>query len=101
MFLKTKQMNISLISTTATAFLLLAVPQFAFAGVESMMSNLQSAILNVLAPIICVGGLIFNGFKLAMGDESAKRALFWSCIGTVITFTAPSLLSFLQTRVAG
>ena len=73
---------------------------FAFAGVETMMSNLQSAILNILAPAICVGGIIFNGFKLAMGDESAKRALLWSCIGTVISFTAPSILSFLQTRVA-
>ncbi|MGK5083415.1 TrbC/VirB2 family protein [Bdellovibrionota bacterium FG-1] len=72
----------------------------AFAGIESMMGNLQSAILNVLAPMICVGGIIFAGFKLAMGDESAKRMLFWSCVGTVITFTAPSILSFLQTRVA-
>ena len=75
-------------------------PTFAFASVEGMMSNLQSAILNVLAPAICVGGIIFAGFKLAMGDESAKRMLFWSCIGTVISFTAPSILSFLQTRVA-
>ena len=65
-----------------------------------MMSNLQGAILNVLAPMVCIGGIIFNGFKLAMGDESAKRALFWSCVGTVISFTAPSILSFLQTRVA-
>lgn len=75
-------------------------PAFAYAGVETMMSNLQSAILNVLAPAICVGGIIFSGFKLAMGDESAKRMLFWSCIGTVIAFTAPSILSFLQNRVA-
>ncbi len=75
-------------------------PTFAFAGVENMMSNLQAAILNVLAPAVCVGGIIFSGFKLAMGDESAKRMLFWSCIGTVIAFTAPSILSFLQNRVA-
>ena len=75
-------------------------PTFAFASVETMMSNLQSAILNVLAPAVCVGGIIFSGFKLAMGDESAKRMLFWSCVGTVISFTAPSILSFLQTRVA-
>lgn len=79
---------------------LVLIPNAAFAGVETMMSNLQSAILNVLAPIICVGGIIFSGFKLAMGDESAKRMLFWSCVGTVIAFTAPSILSFLQTRVA-
>lgn len=72
----------------------------AWAGVENMMGNLQSAILNVLAPMICIGGIIFAGFKLAMGDESAKRMLFWSCIGTVVCFTAPSILSFLQTRVA-
>ena len=72
----------------------------AYAGIENMMGNLQFAILNVLAPMICVGGIIFAGFKLAMGDESAKRMLRWSCIGTVITFTAPSILSFLQTRVA-
>jgi type IV secretory pathway VirB2 component (pilin) len=78
----------------------LLTPMCAFASVEGMMSNLQSAILNVLAPMICVGGIIFAGFKLAMGDESAKRMLFWSCIGTVISFTAPSILSFLQNRVA-
>jgi hypothetical protein len=35
-----------------------------------------------------------------MGDESAKKTLLWSCFGTVVTFSAPSLLSFLQTRVA-
>ena len=75
-------------------------PVLVFADVQDMMSNLQSAILNVLAPIVCVGGIIFSGFKLAMGDESAKRMLFWSCIGTVIAFTAPSILAFLQTRVA-
>lgn len=79
---------------------LMAFPVQVFAGVETMMSNLQSAILNVLAPMICVGGIIFSGFKLAMGDESAKRMLGWSCVGTVIAFTAPSILSFLQNRVA-
>ena len=75
-------------------------PAYSYAGVETMLSNLQSAILNVLAPIICICGIIFSGFKLAMGDESAKRMLGWSCIGTVICFTAPSILSFLQNRVA-
>ncbi len=80
---------------------LLLLPLSSYASVESMMSNLQSAILNILAPALCLGGIIFSGFKLAMGDESAKRMLFWSCIGTVIAFTAPSILSFLQNRVAG
>lgn len=84
--------------TTIMVLLSMSVP--AFASIDSMMSNLESAILNVLAPMVCVGGIIFAGFKLAMGDESAKRMLFWSCIGTVIAFTAPSILSFLQTRVA-
>ena len=78
----------------------LLCPLYSYASVETMMSNLQSAILNVLAPVICICGIIFSGFKLAMGDESAKKMLFWSCVGTVITFTAPSLLSFLQNRVA-
>lgn len=72
----------------------------AFAGIENVMGNLQSAFLNVLAPIVCIGGIIFSSFKLAMGDESAKRMLFYSCIGTVFAFAAPSLLSFLQNRVA-
>ncbi len=89
-----KKQNYYLIFITAL------MPTLAFAGVETMMSNLQSAILNILAPAVCVGGIIFSGFKLAMGDESAKRMLFWSCIGTVVAFTAPSILSFLQTRVA-
>ena len=78
----------------------LLCPIYSYASVETMMSNLQSAILNVLAPVICICGIIFAGFKLAMGDESAKKMLAWSCIGCVITFTAPSLLSFLQNRVA-
>ena len=76
------------------------LPIYSYAGVESMMSNLESAILNVLAPVICVCGIIFNAFKMAMGDESAKTKLFWSCIGTIICFTAPAIMSFLQTRVA-
>lgn len=87
-------------SITPLILALALSPTMAFAGLETMMSNLQSAILNVLAPAICVGGIIFSGFKLAMGDESAKRMLFWSCIGTVVAFTAPSILSFLQNRVA-
>lgn len=69
-------------------------------GVQQMMGNLQSAILNVLAPMICIGGIIYSGTKLAMGEEAGKKMLFWSCIGTVITFSAPSLLSYLQNRVA-
>ena len=72
----------------------------AFAGVETMMSNLQSALLEIVAPAVCICGLVFAGFKLAMGDESAKGMLFWSCIGTVLAFSAPSLLTFLSTRVA-
>jgi type IV secretory pathway VirB2 component (pilin) len=75
-------------------------PIYAYADVPTMMSNLQSAILNVVAPIACICGVIFSGIKLAMGDESSKKTLLWSCLGTVITFSAPSLLSFLQTRVA-
>ncbi len=94
--MKLNKMSKLLPFVLATGF----TPVVAFAGVETMMSNLQSAILDVLAPAICVGGIIFSGFKLAMGDESAKRMLFWSCIGTVISFTAPSILSFLQNRVA-
>jgi type IV secretory pathway VirB2 component (pilin) len=72
----------------------------AFAGVETMMSNLQSALLEIIAPAVCICGLVFSGFKLAMGDESGKPMLFWSCIGTVLAFSAPSLLTFLSTRVA-
>jgi type IV secretory pathway VirB2 component (pilin) len=72
----------------------------AFAGVETMMSNLQSALLEIVAPAVCICGLVFAGFKLAMGDESAKHMLFWSCVGTVLAFSAPSLMSFLSTRVA-
>ena len=74
--------------------------QFSFAGIGEMSQNLQNAILDVLAPMICVGGLIFSAFKLAMGDESAKRALFWSCIGTILTYSAPSILSYLHHNVA-
>lgn len=96
--MKLKLKNVLLFPASIIGLVL--IPNAAFAGVETMMSNLQSAILNVLAPIICVGGIIFSGFKLAMGDESAKRMLFWSCVGTVVAFTAPSILSFLQTRVA-
>jgi type IV secretory pathway VirB2 component (pilin) len=83
---------------TVLAGLTLTSP--AFAGVETMMSNLQSTLLEIVAPAVCICGLVFAGFKLAMGDESAKHMLFWSCIGTVLSFSAPSLLSFLQTRVA-
>ena len=72
----------------------------AYAGVETMMSNLQSVLLEIVAPAVCICGLVFAGFKLAMGDESAKQMLLWSCIGTVLAFSAPSILSFLQTRVA-
>lgn len=86
-------------SALAAAAMML-IPQASFAGLETMMSNLQSTLLTVLAPIVCVGGIIFSAFRLAMGDESAKRMLFWSCIGTVAAFTAPSIMSFLQTRVA-
>jgi type IV secretory pathway VirB2 component (pilin) len=78
----------------------LLTPMYALADVQTMMDRLQGAILNVLAPTICVGAIIFNGFKLAMGDESGKRALFWSCVGTVISFTAPSIISFLRNQVA-
>ena len=91
----TNKKHLTLLTTTG-----MLMPFYAHASVEGMMSNLQSAILTVLAPMICVGGIIFAGFKLAMGDESAKRMLYWSCIGTVISFTAPSILSFLQNRVA-
>ena len=48
----------------------------AFAGVETMMSNLQNALLEIVAPAVCICGLVFAGFKLAMGDESAKHMLF-------------------------
>lgn len=75
-------------------------PLYSYADVSTMMTNLQSAILNVVAPMSCICGVIFSGIKLAMGDESAKKTLLWSCFGTVVTFSAPSLLSFLQTRVA-
>ncbi len=74
--------------------------QSSFASITDMTRNLQTAVLEVLAPMICVGGIIFSGFKLAMGDEAGKRMLFWSCVGTAITFTAPSLLSYLQHNVA-
>jgi type IV secretory pathway VirB2 component (pilin) len=83
---------------TLLAGMMTAAP--AFAGVETMMSNLQSMLLEIVAPAVCICGLVFAGFKLAMGDESAKQMLFWSCIGTVLAFSAPSLLTFLSTRVA-
>jgi type IV secretory pathway VirB2 component (pilin) len=87
---------------TSTPFLLASLVSTspAFAGVETMMSNLQATLLEIVAPAVCICGLVFAGFKLAMGDESAKHMLLWSCIGTVLAFSAPSLLTYLQTRVA-
>jgi type IV secretory pathway VirB2 component (pilin) len=87
---------------TQTPFLLASLVSTspAFAGVETMMSNLQATLLEIVAPAVCICGLVFAGFKLAMGDESAKHMLLWSCIGTVLAFSAPSLLTYLQTRVA-
>lgn len=78
--------------------LLVGVP--AFADITSMMNNLENTVLLVLAPIVCVCGLILSGFKLAMGDESGKSMMICSCIGTVLTFSAPTILSYLQNRVA-
>lgn len=99
---KTKYKRISMKNKLVTALITISslTPMYAHAGVETMMSNIQNAILNILAPMICICGIIFNGFKLAMGEESAKKALLWSCFGTIAAFSAPGILSFLQNRVA-
>ena len=83
-----------------TVFLLL-VPATCFASVDGMLNHLQSAVLTVVAPAVCVFGIIYSGFKLAMGDEAAKKMLGLSCFGTVVTFTAPAIISYLKDNVAG
>ena len=83
------------------SLVLLLIPATCFASVDGMLNHLQSAVLNVVAPVICVFGIVYSGFKMAMGDESAKKMLALSCFGTIITFTAPAIINYLKDNVAG
>ena len=83
-----------------SALLVMAMSSRALAGVPDMVRNLETAVLEIIAPLFCIGGVVFMGIRLAMGDEGAKKGLLWSCFGTVVAFTGPSILSYLQNHIA-
>jgi type IV secretory pathway VirB2 component (pilin) len=77
----------------------IAVPELAFASVESSMMALQNELLGTIMPLLSVLGLLFAGLAYLTGSPNARSILSAAIIGAVIGFGAQSIVALIQSIV--
>lgn len=76
-----------------------ALPDLAFASVESSMTALTQELLGTILPLLSVLGLLFAGMAYLTGSPNARSYLGAAIIGAVIGFGAQSIVSLIQNIV--
>lgn len=77
----------------------MAVPDLAFASVESSMMALQQKLLGTILPLLSVLALLFAGLAYLTGSPNARTYLGAAIVGAVIAFGAESIVSLIRSVV--
>lgn len=87
------------ISLLLGVLILMAVPDLAFASVESSMMALQQKLLGTILPLLSVLALLFAGLAYLTGSPNARTYLGAAIVGAVIAFGAESIVSLIRSVV--
>jgi type IV secretory pathway VirB2 component (pilin) len=92
------------LKTSSTLLLLgtalcIALPDLAFASVESSMTALTQELVGTILPLLSVLGLLFAGLAYLTGSPNARSYLGAAIIGAVVGFGAESIVSLIRSIV--
>lgn len=78
---------------------LLIIPKFCYASVESSMLALQQKLLGTILPLLSVLALLFSGLAYLTGSPNARSYLGAAITGAVLSFGAESIVTLIRSIV--
>lgn len=83
----------------ATGALILTVPDFAFAGLESSLMGIKSKLTGVILPLLSVIGLAIAAISFFTGNPNAKQHMIYAILGCVFGFGSQAIVDFIAHTV--
>lgn len=81
----------------AIAMLMVSAP--AFADVQSSLEAVQNALLGMVLPVFATIGIGFAAYQFFMGSPNAKQHLIYAVGGTIVLFSAQSIVRLISQLV--
>lgn len=87
------------IITVALVFACLALPEFAFAGLESSLIGLKSKLTGVILPVLSVIGIALAAISFFTGNQNAKQHIAYAVMGCIFGFGSQAIVDFISQTV--
>lgn len=88
-----------LFSLLIAVVMLLFVPDFAFASLESSLNGIRTKLTGVILPVLSVIGIALASVSFFTGNPQAKQHIFYAVMGAIIGFGAQSIVDFIAQTV--
>lgn len=95
-------MKISKTALTVAGFVsisLFVFPEIGFCDLVNTLNNVQTMLVNRLAPVIGILSLCWAGFSYLSGNPNARGHLIAAIVGACLLFGAETILRFIQSYV--
>ncbi len=79
--------------------MVLLMPTTAFADVQNSLEAVQNALLGMVLPVFATIGIGFAAYQFFMGSPMAKQHLMYAVGGTIILFSAQSIVRLISQLV--
>jgi hypothetical protein len=83
----------------SAAVILAAIPDLAYADLESSIRNVRTELSMVVLPTLSVIGLLVASFSYLTGNQNAKQHITYALIGAGVGFGAQSIIDFISSMV--
>lgn len=83
----------------AVASVAFAMPELAYASVESSLMGIQTKLTRVILPTLSVIGIAWAAISLLSGDEKAKTHVFYAILASAFGFGAQAIVDFISQTV--
>ncbi len=82
-----------------TAIAMLALPELAFAGLESSLLGLKSKLTGVILPVLSVIGIAIAAISFFTGNQNAKQHIAYAVMGCIFGFGSQAIVDFISQTV--
>jgi hypothetical protein len=88
-----------LLSFAIFVIVLVFIPEFGVASVESSLVGIQTKLTRVILPTLSIIGIAWAAFSLMSGNERAKQHMWYAILGSIIGFGAQAIVDFISQTV--
>lgn len=88
-----------LILMTCFALLMIFIPDFAHASLESSLIGIKSKLTGVILPLLSVIGIAIAAISFFTGNPNAKQHIVYAVLGCMFGFGAQAIVDFIAQTV--